>query len=51
MTQTTKQNAGFIDAILPKLKAALPALSIAAASGTLGGLANPSVKNKMSGKA
>ncbi len=49
-TQMSKQTGGFLSAILPILKAALPALGIAAASGALSGFTNQAVKNKMSGK-
>ncbi len=46
----SKQTGGFLSAILPILKAALPALCIAADSGALSGFANQAVRNKMSGK-
>ncbi len=49
-TQMSKQTGGFLSAILPILKAALPAPGIAAASGALSGFVNKAVKNKISGK-
>ncbi len=46
----SKQMGGFLRAILPILKAALPAIGIAADSGALSGFTNQAVENKMSGK-